>query len=1220
MAEDDDTSSDAPARGGADDGSDDSGGRLGWAIGLAGLGLVSLLVGLGWFAVPRVADSVLRDRLAAVEARTGLDADYERLKTSALEGTSLFDVRVASNQEVRPFLTIERVRTELDLVSLVSGDPAVSSLVVEGLELHVHRDETIAPRWRRLARRLAPGGGNGSGGSSDSTSRSKQRPGWMRYFGGEWPNVTVRNATIRLHATDGAPAWPVTALHSKRLEIVSSGETASVTGTSTVERGEGRPRWSMPDEIEVEGTLRLPIEDSTGRVSFDTPLEVVGVGPHPYLRAGIGGVRVPERHALEMRGLSLALQPGSTPSPLISLDRIRAQLARWPGSPSDADVDSMTLEGPELALRYSRTHDTNWGELRHLLRAPLAGRVVARARSLAERLADPDDDSNAGDAGTSGGGISSVALSALRRFINDASLPDMVRVRGARLQVEDHRELTVDRPVEQLGLREGRLTLEHGEMKGFVRLKGGFRARAEDGDRGAASGEITWTYRSGSFDWTAQLDALDLSWLAQMVGPRLAGRLRGGRLRAKIDSSPGDGRQTFSGFVSLEKGHVSIPKLAESSLESIDASYHFEGYYDPKAEMPEPELIRPRHLLPNETSASDRAARPTAPTRGDDEADAGPSSSEGSPGAGDVIPRRGAFVLKKGRAQWNGVEADVVPALYGLDGVRRLPSRLDLSVSLPKTEVQRLFESVPEAIRGPLNGTKMKGAFAWEFDSEFPLHNADETEWTTKPTLTNFELKNLPEPVDVRKLEKGFEHTIEIETDDFRVARTVDIPPMRPTPASWLVDNGEMTLKTIDERRRKREWPKRPKLEDLDPRRHVPDAYEKPDWVDAQTPTRKWMADFVDAPEVWLSSALEDQYAELPWSEEQPLASIDKLDVPDDRKPLPYVRELIARQQRGRPVRLDEPDDGWPEVHETEPSRGEEAETSSSGETASRGRNGRYLTRVDDSSARSSGTVPSGDSSEDATDSPFRPLDDSMIVTYGKEDRERHSVHPYGPYVYVPLHHVSKWMPRAILTTEDNSFFEHHGFNWFAVKDSLEDNIEAGGFVRGASTVSMQLIKNVFLSFDKVLARKLREVFLVWIMEDVVDLPKSRIMELYLNIIEFGPGIFGIHDAAVHYFGKRPNQLELGEVAWLTSIIPDPREYHRYYDGDGISDYWFEGMKHYVDVMHERGRVTPDDVERMKRERPTFYKPDEGEPKLRPESTSREASPSTMEDISDILD
>lgn len=205
----------------------------------------------------------------------------------------------------------------------------------------------------------------------------------------------------------------------------------------------------------------------------------------------------------------------------------------------------------------------------------------------------------------------------------------------------------------------------------------------------------------------------------------------------------------------------------------------------------------------------------------------------------------------------------------------------------------------------------------------------------------------------------------------------------------------------------------------------------------------------------------------------------------------------------------------------------------------------------------------------------------------------------YGPYVYVPLHHISPYLPRAIMTTEDGSFFTHRGFNFLAIRHSVEANINAGRFVRGASTISMQLAKNLFLDRSRVLSRKLQEVALVWLMESVAQIPKERLLELYLNVIEFGPGVYGINDASVHYFGKRPDELSISEVAWLVSIVPSPKRHHIHYDRGEIPRWFFNRMSRYIRAMYHRDRLTAEEMEYALGDHPTFYIPEDGEPVLR---------------------
>lgn len=195
---------------------------------------------------------------------------------------------------------------------------------------------------------------------------------------------------------------------------------------------------------------------------------------------------------------------------------------------------------------------------------------------------------------------------------------------------------------------------------------------------------------------------------------------------------------------------------------------------------------------------------------------------------------------------------------------------------------------------------------------------------------------------------------------------------------------------------------------------------------------------------------------------------------------------------------------------------------------------------------------------------------------------------PSSPH-WVSLSGVSPYVPKAIRTNEDGSFYSHGGVSWFQVRSTVERNVRERRFVRGASTVSMQVIKNLFLDHRKTVERKLQEVFLTLIMEQVVDVPKDRILEIYLNIVEWGPGVYGIRRAAQHYFGKHPSQLSLGEAVWLISILPGPRKYHSYYSRGGISDIWWARMQKLLQVMLERGHVQPEEFAAAYAQRPAFH-------------------------------
>ena len=102
---------------------------------------------------------------------------------------------------------------------------------------------------------------------------------------------------------------------------------------------------------------------------------------------------------------------------------------------------------------------------------------------------------------------------------------------------------------------------------------------------------------------------------------------------------------------------------------------------------------------------------------------------------------------------------------------------------------------------------------------------------------------------------------------------------------------------------------------------------------------------------------------------------------------------------------------------------------------------------------------------------------------------------------------MSPWIPKAVLTAEDGDFFFHNGINWFTFKNAVERNFSAGEVELGASTLTMQLIKNLFLSPDRALMRKIHEAVLVYLTEEAVPVSKDRLLELYLNLVEFGPGL-----------------------------------------------------------------------------------------------------------------
>ncbi len=145
--------------------------------------------------------------------------------------------------------------------------------------------------------------------------------------------------------------------------------------------------------------------------------------------------------------------------------------------------------------------------------------------------------------------------------------------------------------------------------------------------------------------------------------------------------------------------------------------------------------------------------------------------------------------------------------------------------------------------------------------------------------------------------------------------------------------------------------------------------------------------------------------------------------------------------------------------------------------------------------------------------------------------------------VWVPYEKISTQLKRAILVAEDDKFIDHDGFDWQGIQKAMEKNERRGKVVAGGSTISQQLAKNLFLSGDRSFLRKGQEAIITIMMESVLD--KTRILEIYLNVIEWGDGVFGAEAAAKHYFGVTAGQLSEAQAAKLAAMVPRPRFYDR---------------------------------------------------------------------------
>ncbi len=180
---------------------------------------------------------------------------------------------------------------------------------------------------------------------------------------------------------------------------------------------------------------------------------------------------------------------------------------------------------------------------------------------------------------------------------------------------------------------------------------------------------------------------------------------------------------------------------------------------------------------------------------------------------------------------------------------------------------------------------------------------------------------------------------------------------------------------------------------------------------------------------------------------------------------------------------------------------------------------------------------------------------------------------------YVSFEEISPFLRAAVMTSEDGSFFYHNGFNPKAFTESISTNIKEKRFARGGSTISMQLVKNVFLTRNKTLARKIEEAIIVWIIENENLVTKQRMYEVYLNIIEWGPGVYGINQASRFYFNKKPADLNLQESVYLASIVPHPKWYKYSFESNGVMRPYFSPyFSRLKELMVRREFISPADT------------------------------------------
>ncbi|WP_183561712.1 transglycosylase domain-containing protein [Mucilaginibacter sp. SP1R1] len=221
--------------------------------------------------------------------------------------------------------------------------------------------------------------------------------------------------------------------------------------------------------------------------------------------------------------------------------------------------------------------------------------------------------------------------------------------------------------------------------------------------------------------------------------------------------------------------------------------------------------------------------------------------------------------------------------------------------------------------------------------------------------------------------------------------------------------------------------------------------------------------------------------------------------------------------------------------------------------------------------------------------------DNFRIIKYGKTDLAKlNSPFVYTPYEkgkpmaphligpenseFTPLEQISPNLRNAVMTAEDPSFYTNHGFVEEAIRKSIATDFKDKKFKRGGSGISMQLVKNAYLSREKTLARKIEEILIVWIIENNRIMTKNRMLEVYFNIIEWGRNIYGIGEASHYYFGKSPAELTLGESIYLASIVPYPKGGLYAFQPDGTLRPGLHGYFNLIGKLMANKGYTPRDT------------------------------------------
>jgi monofunctional glycosyltransferase len=187
---------------------------------------------------------------------------------------------------------------------------------------------------------------------------------------------------------------------------------------------------------------------------------------------------------------------------------------------------------------------------------------------------------------------------------------------------------------------------------------------------------------------------------------------------------------------------------------------------------------------------------------------------------------------------------------------------------------------------------------------------------------------------------------------------------------------------------------------------------------------------------------------------------------------------------------------------------------------------------------------------------------------------------------YVRYTEISPSVIEAVVASEDTSFFSHNGFDWYEMEQSFRQNLSTMHIHRGGSTLTQQLAKNIWLSKEKSYFRKIKEAYLTYQLEKHFD--KKFILEKYLNVVQFGPNLYGIKDAAQHYFHKSPSQLHLLEATYLAFLLPNPDVYSKNFGKGQLTPFGKKIISVILNRLATFKKITPGEYEFAKQQISNF--------------------------------